>query len=85
MFKKQDCNDQTRQEALLHLFSMFLLGSSKKRKLDLASDSDQLDVVLDVLKTNPSCFQQLEEIEVDFYDLNMLEKILEVSWDVRPF
>jgi hypothetical protein len=58
---------------------MFLLGSSKKRKLSIASDSHQLDVVLDLLKNNPTCFEKLEEIEVDFYDLNMLAKILEVS------
>jgi hypothetical protein len=57
---------------------MFLLGSRKKRKLDIASEYHQLDVVLDVLKNNPTCFDKLEEIEVDFYDFDLLEKILEV-------
>jgi len=58
---------------------MFLLGSSNKRTLSIASDSHQLDVALDVLKNNATCFEKLEEIVVDFYDLNMLGKILEVS------
>jgi hypothetical protein len=58
---------------------MFLLGSTEKRKLEVTSDSDQLDVVLDVLKIDPICLEKLEDIEVDFYKLNMLVKVLEVS------
>jgi hypothetical protein len=58
---------------------MFLLGSTEKRKLEVTSDSDQLDVVLDVLKNDPTCLEKLEDIEVDFYKLNMLVKVLEVS------
>jgi hypothetical protein len=57
---------------------MFLLGSRKKRKLYVASEYPQLDVVLDVVKNNPTCFDELEEMEVDFYDYDLLEKILEV-------
>jgi hypothetical protein len=77
--RQWNVSNNTHEVELLKLFSMFLLGSSKKTKLNIASDNHQLDAVLDVLKNNPTCFEKLEEIEVDIYDLNMLGKILEVS------
>jgi hypothetical protein len=74
-------DDQACQNALLHLFGMFLLGSRNMRILDVPSDIGFLDIVLDVLQTNPECFDKLEEIEadVDYSDDAMLVKILEVS------
>ena len=64
---------------------MFLLGSTEMTKLDVASDSDQLNVVLNVLNDNPACCDRLEEIEVDLYDLDELEKFLLVSMQMKRF
>jgi hypothetical protein len=74
-------DDQLCQNALIHLFRMFLLGSRNMRILDVPSDSGFLDIALDVLKTDPKCFDKLEEIEVDVHNSDdaMLVKILEVS------
>jgi hypothetical protein len=68
-------------DALFDLFRMFLLGSRNMRILEVQSDSGLLDIVLDVLQTNPTCFDKVEEIEVDVHksDDAMLVKILEVS------
>jgi hypothetical protein len=72
------------QDALLHLFRMFLLGSRNMRILDVPSESAFLDIVLDVLKTNPTCFDKLEETVVHFTHIDIeLEKILEVSMPIE--
>jgi hypothetical protein len=83
--RKFDDGDATRQAELLNLFSMFLLGSTEKWKLDVASDKHQLDVVSKVLKDNPACLDRLEEIEVDLYNFNEVGNIISVSMQMKRF
>jgi len=77
----RDSNETAEAELITHLYRMFLLGATNyKRKLEVTSDSVQLDVVMDVLKVNPTRFDILEEFEVDLHNPdNDIGKILQVN------